>query len=111
GCAQPTASWRPQLTGTPRTYNRIRGRSKNAITIPKILVGEAKVAFGLTRKRIFSALTIALFVLGAFTFGFVSSLHLKNAVSSDVRKQYLLQAGDAPLSVRAGVLAALRDFQ
>jgi hypothetical protein len=26
-------------------------------------------------------------------------------------KQYLLQAGDAPLSVRVGVLAALRDFQ
>ena len=30
--------------------------------------------------------------------------------SSDLRKQYL-QAGDAPLSVRAGVLAALTDFQ
>jgi SnoaL-like domain len=74
-------------------------------------VEEAKVAFGLTRKRIFSALTIALFLLGAFTFGFVLSLHLKSAVSSDLRQQYLLQGGDAPLSVRAGVLAALRDFQ
>jgi SnoaL-like domain len=69
------------------------------------------VAFSLTRKRIFSVLTIALFVLAAFTFGFVASLHLKSAVSSDLRKQYLLQAGDAPLSVRVGVLAALRDFQ
>jgi hypothetical protein len=79
--------------------------------ILRILAGEAKVAFGLTRKRIFSALTIAVFVLGAFTFGFVSSLHLKSAVASDLRKQYLLQAGDTPLSVRAGVLAALTDFQ
>ena len=69
------------------------------------------MAFGLTRKRIVSALTVALFVLGAFTFGFVSSLHLKSGVSSDLRKQYLLPAGDAPPSVRAGVLAALRDFQ
>lgn len=68
------------------------------------------MAFGLTRKRIFSALTIAVFVLGAFTFGFVSSLHLKSAVSGDLRK-HLLPAGDAPLPVRAGVLAALRDFQ
>ena len=69
------------------------------------------MTFGLTRKRILYALVIALFVLGAFTFGFVSSLHLKSAVSSDLRKQYLLQAGDTPLSVRAGVLAALTDFQ
>jgi hypothetical protein len=68
------------------------------------------VAFGLTHKRIFSVLTIAVFVLGAFTFGFVSSLHLKSAVSSDLRKP-LLQAGDAPPSVHAGVLAALKDFQ
>ena len=58
----------------------MRGRSKTRITIPKILAREAKVAFGLTRKRILSALTIAVFVLGAFTFGFVSSLHLKSAV-------------------------------
>ena len=86
-------------------------RPKMCISIPKILAGEAKVSFGLTRKRISCTLTIALFVLGAFTFGFVSSLHLKSAVSSDLRKQSLLQAGDAPLAVRAGVLAALRDFQ
>lgn len=69
------------------------------------------MALGLTRNRILSALTIALFVLGAFTFGFVSSLHLRSAVSSDFLKPYLLQAGDAPPSVRAGVLAALTDFQ
>ncbi len=69
------------------------------------------MTFGLTRKRIFFALASALLVLGAFTFGFVSSLNLKSAVSSDLRKQYLLQAGDAPPAVRAGVLAALRGFQ
>ena len=69
------------------------------------------VTFGLTRKRIFPALVIALFVSGAFTFGFVSCLHLKSSVSPDIRQQYLLQAGDAPPEVRAAVLAALRDFQ
>jgi hypothetical protein len=69
------------------------------------------VAFGLTRKKIFSVLTIVLLVLGAFTFGFVLSLHMKSAVSGDLRQHYLLQGGDAPLSVREGVLAALRDFQ
>ena len=69
------------------------------------------MAFGLTRKRIFSALATALFVLGGFTFGFVSSQHLRNASSNELRQQYLLPAGDAPPSVRAGVLDALRDFQ
>ena len=67
--------------------------------------------FGLTGKRIFSALAIALLLLGAFLFGFVSSHHLKGSISSDLRRQYQLQAGDAPASVRAGVLVALKDFQ
>jgi hypothetical protein len=69
------------------------------------------VTFGLTRKRILYALTIALLVLGGFRSGFVASLHLKITVSSDICEQYLSQAGDAPPLVRAGVLAALRDFQ
>src|ERR1035437_8267878 len=69
------------------------GRSRTRITIPNISAGEPKVAFGLTRNRILSALTTALFVSGAFTFGFVSSLHLKSAVPSELRKQYLLLAG------------------
>ncbi len=69
------------------------------------------MTFGLTCKRIFSALAIALLVLGAFTFGFVSSLNLKSAVSRDLPKHHLLQAGDAPRPVRAGVLTALQDFQ
>ena len=67
--------------------------------------------FGLTGKRIFSALAIALLLLGAFLFGFVSSHHLKGSISSDLRRQYQLQAGDAPASVRAGGLVALKDFQ
>ena len=66
---------------------------------------------GLTRKRILSALAVALVMLGSFAFGFVSCLHLKSAASSDLRHQYLLQTGDAPASVRAEVLAALRAFQ
>jgi SnoaL-like protein len=67
---------------------------------------------GLNRNRIMCALVIALVcVCGGFVLGFVSSLHLKSAAPSDLRHQYLLQAGDAPPSVRTGVLAALRVFQ
>ena len=69
------------------------------------------MTFGLTRKKLLYAVAIPLFGLGAFTFGFVSSLHLKSAVSGNLREQYLLQTGDAPPPVRAEVLAALRDFQ
>jgi hypothetical protein len=69
------------------------------------------VRFRLTRKMIFSALAIALLILGAFLFGFISCRHLKGSVSSDLREQYLLQGGNAPPSVRAGVLTTLRDFQ
>jgi SnoaL-like domain len=72
---------------------------------------EASVTVGLTRKRILSALALALVMLGGFAFGFVSCLHLKSVASSDLRHQYLLQTGDAPASVRAEVLAALRAFQ
>lgn len=69
------------------------------------------MTFGLIRKRVVWALAIALLILGAFIFGFVSCLNLKSTVSHDLRQQYLLQAGNAPLPVREGVLAALRDFQ
>ena len=66
---------------------------------------------GLTHKRILLALAVALLTVGGFAFGFVSCLHLKSVASSDLRHQYLLQTGDAPASVRAEVLAALRAFQ
>jgi hypothetical protein len=56
------------------------------------------------------ALVIAL-VCGSFAFGFISSPYLKTATPSDLRHQYLLQEGNAPPSVRSGVLAALRVFQ
>jgi hypothetical protein len=69
------------------------------------------VRFGLTGKRIFSTLAITVLLLGAFLFGFVSSHHLKGSITSDLRQQYQLQAGDAPASVRTEVLVALNDFQ
>lgn len=69
------------------------------------------MTIGLSRKRVVSALAGALLILGAFLFGFVSCLNLKSAVSAELRQQYLMPAGDAPLPVREGVLAALREFQ
>jgi SnoaL-like domain len=69
------------------------------------------VRFGIHGRRLFTALTIMLLVLGAFLFGFVSSLHLKSFEPQDVRKQYLLPGGDAPPPTRAGVQAVLREFQ
>jgi hypothetical protein len=62
-------------------------------------------------KKILAALSIALLAAGAFVFGFASSLHLKRSASSDVRRQVLLQRGDAPDPARAEVLDALRAFQ
>jgi hypothetical protein len=62
-------------------------------------------------KRILAALSIALLAVGAFVFGFASSLHLKRSASGDVRRQVLLQKGDAPDPARAEVLEALRAFQ
>ena len=72
---------------------------------------EANVTVGLTRKRVLLALAAVLLMVGGFAFGFVSCLHLKSVTSSDLRHQYLLQTGDAPASVRAEVLVALRAFQ
>ncbi len=54
---------------------------------------------------------IVLLVIGSFVFGFNACLHLKSSVPSDVRRQYLRPAGDAPPAVKAGVLVALKAFQ
>jgi hypothetical protein len=70
-----------------------------------------KLGFGTCGKRLFGVLAIILLLLGAFLFGFASSLHLKSSEPADLRKQYLLPAGDAPPEIRAGVQAALREFQ
>jgi hypothetical protein len=77
----------------------------------RVGLGEATVTVGLTRKRILLALAVVLLMAGGFAFGFVSCLHLKSAPSGDLRHQYLLQTGDAPASVCAEVLAAVRAFQ
>src|SRR5579871_3285526 len=53
----------------------------------------------------------ALFVFVGFASGFIACLHLKDAPSGEVRGLYLQHAGDAPPSVRLGVMTALRDFQ
>lgn len=66
---------------------------------------------GLTRKRVLSAFVLALLIVGNFTFGFVSCLHLKSVATNDLRQKYLLQGGDASLPVRSEVLTALRTFQ
>jgi hypothetical protein len=69
------------------------------------------VTVALIRKSVILVLGVVLLMGGAFAFGFVSCLHLKNVGSSDLRQRYLLQTGDAPTSVRADVIAALRGFQ
>jgi hypothetical protein len=69
------------------------------------------VTVGLTRKRVLPALAVALLIVLAFAFGFVTCLHLKSVASGDRRQRYLPQSGDAPASVRAQVLVALRAFQ
>jgi ketosteroid isomerase-like protein len=81
------------------------------ITIVRSSQWRPKLGFGFNRKTLLSVLTVVLLVLGAFTFGFVSSLHLKSSESAELGKQYLLPKGDAPPSVRGEVQATLRDFQ
>ena len=61
--------------------------------------------------RISSALAAVLLFIGGFASGFISCLHLKSSASREVRATYLQHAGDAPPSVRSGVLTALRAFQ
>jgi hypothetical protein len=69
------------------------------------------VPFGLTRRRFLCALVIVAFAFCAFALGFVSCLHLKRPVSSEIRERQLLEAGDATPEVRAQVLTSLRAFQ
>ena len=69
------------------------------------------MTYGLTRKWAFFVVAAALIALGGFGFGFVACLHLKSAVSNEIRQKQLLQAGNAPLAVRAQVLSSLRAFQ
>jgi hypothetical protein len=49
--------------------------------------------------------------MGGFAFGFFACLYSKSAPDLEFREQQLLQAGDAPPAVRAGVLASLEAFQ
>lgn len=83
----------------------------NSLLFLHRLVWEAFVIFRLTRKRVLSALAVALLTFGGFAFGFVSSLHLKHSTPTGLNHQYLLQAGDAPPPVRGEVLVSLRAFQ
>ena len=64
-----------------------------------------------TMPWIVSALAGGLLMAGGFAFGFVACLHLKSFASDDLRRQYLLQHGDAPALVRAKVIVALKAFQ
>lgn len=64
-----------------------------------------------SHKRSVIALVVSLAVLAGFATGFVSCLDLKTTQTNDSLKQQMLQAGDAPLAVRVGVLNSLRAFQ
>jgi len=72
---------------------------------------KAQVGLGSNRKKIFPVLVAALLVLGSFASGFISCLHLKRSTSSEARRQYLQQTGDAPPQVRSEVLTTLHAFQ
>jgi hypothetical protein len=69
------------------------------------------VRLRVNRKTCFSVLIVVLVLVCGFGAGFISCLHLKTAAPKEVRMAYLLHAGDAPASVRSGVLTALREFQ
>jgi hypothetical protein len=69
------------------------------------------VRLRLNRKRILSALAAVLLLFGGFSIGFISCLHLKSAAPNEVRTLSSQPAGNAPPSVRSGVLTALRGFQ
>ena len=62
-------------------------------------------------KRIGLALVSVLLLFVGFACGYVSCLHMRSGVSSEVRRLYLQNPGDAPPEVRSGVLSALRAFQ
>jgi len=65
----------------------------------------------LTRKGVLLASAAALLAINGFAFGFFACLYSKSAPNSALRDQQLLQPGDAPAAVRAGVLVSLRAFQ
>lgn len=69
------------------------------------------MGYGKAGKRILYALVTVAIAWCAFAFGFLASLHLRNAPSSEARQGYLRQAANASPAVRTGVLAALRSFQ
>ncbi len=64
-----------------------------------------------THKRTAITLAVSLAVLAGFATGFVSCLDLKSTPTNESLKHQMLQAGNAPLAVRAGVLDSLRLFQ
>lgn len=59
----------------------------------------------------FFASAAALLAMCGFAFGFFACLYSKSAPRPEFRERQLLQTGDAPPAVRAGVLASLRAFQ
>lgn len=65
----------------------------------------------LTRKRFLLASAAALLAMGGFAFGFFACIVSKSAPNPALRDRQLLQPGDAPAAVRAGVLASLQAFQ
>lgn len=65
----------------------------------------------LTRKRVLLASAAVLLAIGGFAFGFFACLYSRSAPNPGLRERQLLQPGDAPASVRTGVLASLRAFQ
>ncbi len=52
-----------------------------------------------------------LLVCGGFVLGFAARPRLKRVIQSDLPHQHLLQKGDAPPTVRLGVLNSLKAFQ
>jgi hypothetical protein len=63
------------------------------------------------RMRLLCLFTAVVLVCAAFVFGFSASVQLKRVTPDEVRRGYLLEAGDAPAPVRAGVLAAMKRLQ
>ena len=69
------------------------------------------MTFRLTYRTALAGLAAFLLAFSFFILGFIASRHVKTAVRSDVRKAYLAQPGNATPAERAGVQAALREFQ
>lgn len=65
----------------------------------------------MTRKSVLILCGISLLAVSSFISGFYTCLHWKSAASGEVSHRNMLHSGDAPISVRLGVLASLRGFQ